>query len=171
MAHSPSPTPGGGFHGHSSHRRPSASPTSQYPLSKRDKKRNAIENRLKDIVTSFSNNREYHLRAQLNALTRDIHFITRVDSYQNKPLDDGADDLTTEIGSVTGSVDGDTRVPLGRFAAQFVDQVNEAMEERDTALTEVDVSHARAPSQSQSPCLHIHDRRQADRDCPPSATP
>jgi hypothetical protein len=149
MPHSPSPAPGGGFHGHSNHRRLSASPTSQYPLSKRDKKRNAIENRLKDIMTTFSTNREYHLRAQLNALTRDIHFITKVDSYQNKPLDDGADDLTTEIGSVTGSVDGDNRVPLGRYAGQFVEQVNDAMEERDATLTEVDVS-VRSPASTNS---------------------
>ena len=143
MAYSPSPGPSGFGANLLSARRPSATPPlSQQPLSKRDKRRIAIENRLKDISASFASNRDAHLRSQLNALSKDIVFINRADPYQNGILDDGLDDLGGGGSSIAaGAVDRDMRVPLGKHALQFVNDINDAMEERDAGLTNVHVSH------------------------------
>jgi hypothetical protein len=108
-----------------------------------------IDQRLKDIASSFTSNRDLHLRNQLNALSRDMQFITRTDPYANKLLDDQADQLSIE----QGLVDADTR-PLGSFAASFVDDVNDEMEIRDAGLTDIDVGrwlqqrHATIPNWS-----------------------
>jgi hypothetical protein len=129
----------------------SPTPPLTQPISKRDKRRTNIEQKFKDLVSNFSQNREAQLRAQLNALSRDMYFINQANPYQNKPLADFAGDLFIDIGALDNSVAGgqrgepsstnsDTRVPVGKFAAQYVEQINDAMEERDADLTEVDVS-------------------------------
>ena len=144
MAHSPSPGPSSMAAMNITNRRLSPSPPlTQQPLSKRDKKRGQIDNRVKELVAARHANRDTNLRAQLNALSRDIHYINRAELYQNQPLGDGPDDLMAEVASVTASGTGEpeiTKVPLGRNAAQFVEQVNNAMEERDASLTNVHVS-------------------------------
>ena len=69
--------------------------------------------------------------------------MNRAELYQNQPLGDGPDDLMAEVASVTASGSGEpeiTKVPLGENASQFVEQVNNAMEERDASLTNVHVS-------------------------------
>ena len=117
-------------------------PPNMAPLSKRDKKRSAIENRLKEISTNFTMNRDVNLRNQLNALSRDILYINQADPYQDKPLDDSPDDLSFDMSGAppSASVDGDSRAPLGKHAVQFVNDVNDAMEERDANLTKTHVS-------------------------------
>ena len=85
-------------------------------------------------------------RAQLNALSRDIHYMTRADLYQNQPLGDSPDDLIAEVASAaaSGSMEPEiARLPLGKNAAAFVNEVNDAMEERDANLTNVHVSQMR----------------------------
>ena len=143
MAHSPSPGPSGMAAMNIANRRLSPSPPlTQQPLSKRDKKRGQIDNRVKELVAARHANRDANLRAQLNALSRDIHYINRAELYQNQPLGDGPDDLMAEVASVTASGTGEpeiTKVPLGRNAAQFAEQINNAMEERDASLTNVHV--------------------------------
>ena len=138
MAYSPTPA---------HHRNRSTTP----PLfSKRDKRRNAIEARIKEMNTSFTNHREAHSRAQLNAVSRDINYINRADPYDTKPLEDypddaGADGIVYGGESSNGMLRGglsetDTRPSIGKYAAKFVDSVNDSMELRDTELTEVVVS-------------------------------
>ena len=128
----------------STNRRRSPSPAhTQQPLSKRDKKRSQIENRAKELLATRNANRDSNLRAQLNALSRDIQYINRADLYQNQPLGDAPDDLMAEVASIPASGSGEpeiTKVPLGKNAAQFVDDINDAMEERDASLTSVHVS-------------------------------
>lgn len=144
MAHSPSPGPSTMANLGATNRRLSPSPPlPQLPLSKRDKKRSQIENKVKELLAARHANRDANLRAQLNALSRDIHYINRADLYQNQPLGDGPDDLMAEVASVAAFGTGEaeiTKVPLGKNAAQFVDMVNDAMEERDASLTNVNVS-------------------------------
>ncbi|MCJ1354138.1 MAG: hypothetical protein MMC33_004125 [Icmadophila ericetorum] len=130
--------------------RHSATPPPSQPISKRDKRRNATMERLNDINLTFTMNREAHSRAQLNSLTRDMNYISRVDLYQPKLLDDTADEIygATEAtiaetsrlglrsGTINGSlVDGEARAGTGKWAAIFTQQVNDAMEERDAQLT------------------------------------
>ena len=143
MVHSPSPGVSAMVTMGTSTRRLSPSPSlPQQPLSKRDKKRSQIDNKVKEIEAARHANRDATLRAKLNALSRDIHYINRADLYQNQPLGDWPDDMMTEVASAAASSAGDpeiTKVPLGKNAAQFVDQVNDAMEERDASLTNVHV--------------------------------
>ena len=143
MAHSPSPGPSTMANLGIVARRLSPSPTLPQPLSKRDKKRSQIESRAKELQAARQANRDSTLRAQLTALSRDIHYINRADLYQNQLLGDGPDDLVAEVASVAASGSGEpeiTKAPLGKNAAQFVDRVNDAMEERDASLTSVHVS-------------------------------
>lgn len=140
MAYSPTPAP-------APLRNRSATPPL---LSKRDKRRNAMEARIKEMNMSFINHREAHSRTQLNALSRDINYINRADPYDTKPLEDYPDDACTEGSgyggeSSTGLLRGgisevDGRPSPGKWAANFVDSVNDTMELRDTELTEVIVS-------------------------------
>jgi hypothetical protein len=142
MAYSPTPGP-------SNHlRRQSATP----PLmTKRDKRRNAMEARIKEMNTTFTSHREAYSRAQLNSILRDINYITHADPYDLKPLEDYPDDLGNELpsygaeqtisrGGTVGHSEADARTALGKWAATFVDSVNDAMELRDTEVTEVMVS-------------------------------
>lgn len=135
----------------------SGSPTlGQQPLSKRDKKRQAVENRISNIAESFAQNRDGHSRTQLSAITSDILFIIRSNAYANKPLDDTADEPFSDnasLPSAAGSIDGEVSrtLPLGKFGQRFVDNVNDAMEERDARVTEVDVCYATQPSPDKSP--------------------
>lgn len=106
--------------------------------------------------TSFTNHREAFSRGQLNALSRDINYINRADPYDIKPLEDFPDDAGAEgtgHGGENSSVilrgglsEAEGRPSLGKWAAKFVDGVNDTMELRDTELTEVVVSrHLRSP--------------------------
>ncbi|MCJ1244813.1 hypothetical protein MMC30_002013 [Trapelia coarctata] len=115
-------------------------------LSKRDKRRNAIEARIKEMNTSFTNHREAYSRAQLNALSRDINYINRADPYDTKPLEDYPDDAGAEgtvnsgensNGLLRGQSETEARPLIGKWASKFVDSVNDSMELRDTELTEV----------------------------------
>ncbi|MCJ1398474.1 hypothetical protein MMC11_001674 [Xylographa trunciseda] len=140
MAYSPTPGP-------PQSRRLSPTPPL---LTKRDKRRNAIEQRMKDLDFSFMSRREPYSRAQLNMLSRDIAFINRADPYDTKPLEDYADDMGSEVavyggdstigglrGGGTSFSDAENRPPLGKYAARFVQDVNDTMERRDTELTEI----------------------------------
>ena len=140
MAYSPTPGP-------SQSRRLSPTPPL---LTKRDKRRNAIEQRMKDLELSFMSHREPHSRAQLNMLSRDIAFINRVDPYDTKPLEDYADDMGAQlvlyggdntVGGLRGGgislSDTESRPMLGKYASRFVQDVNDTMERRDTELTEI----------------------------------
>lgn len=141
MAHSPSPAPGVFPSGSHISRRLSAS--SPPALSKRDKKRQGTEQRLKDIVSHFSNERDIHSRYQLNGILRDMVYIARADPYQNAPLDDSAADMAAEYTSALGpgASEVESNPHLGKYALEFVTVVNDAMEERDARITEVEVSN------------------------------
>jgi hypothetical protein len=118
-------------------------PLTQQPLSKRDKKRSQIENRVKDIAAGLTAHRDVNLRTQLNALSRDMLYINRAELYAAKRLDDQAEDLVTEIPNINamGSLEPETaRLPLGSNAARFVEQVNCAMDERDANIANLHVS-------------------------------
>ena len=104
---------------------------------------------MKDLDFSFMSHREPYSRVQLNMLSRDIAFINLANPYDAKPLEDYADDMGAElalygadstIGMLRGGgnlSDAESRPPLGKHAARFVQDVNDTMERRDTELTEI----------------------------------
>ncbi|CAI6324832.1 unnamed protein product [Periconia digitata] len=136
MARNRSPSPAENFPlGHSA-----TSPQPQ--VSKRDKRRNMLADKLTEMMTSFSDNRDSHYRAQLAALQADINLILKADPYKNKPLEDGGEEASELITHVMGntvpaapSAGTDYVAQCGKHYARFVDAVNDAMEERDFNLT------------------------------------
>ncbi|KAL9027810.1 MAG: hypothetical protein Q9196_003720 [Gyalolechia fulgens] len=122
------------------------------PLSKRDKRRNAMMDRLQDISINFAENREYHYRRQLQTLQRDVNIITHAEPYQNQPLDellsDVDEDHTTaaagmrggQYGSMNGNREGQPRA--GKWARRFIEEVNNAMEDRDAQLSLIMERHS-----------------------------
>jgi hypothetical protein len=136
MAQNRSPSPADHFPlGHSA-----TSPQPQ--VSKRDKRRNMLADKLSEMMASFSDNRDNHYRAQLAALQADINLILKADPYANEPLADGGEEAAELITQVMGSAvpaapsaTADYVAQCGKHYARFVDAVNDAMEERDYNLT------------------------------------
>lgn len=117
------------------------------PVSKKDKRRNLITDRFSEIISSFNQNRDQHYRAQLQAVQVDMNLIMRADPYARAPLDDTGDEIAEEINLLTGgsvptvpSAQGDYAALVGKTYAKFVEDVNNAMEERDMSLTILHVS-------------------------------
>ncbi|KAL9578146.1 MAG: hypothetical protein Q9212_005902 [Teloschistes hypoglaucus] len=97
------------------------------PLTKREKRKNAMAERLRDISTNFAENREYHYRRQLQALQRDLSFITHAEPYRDQPLEEILDDFGPDGGN-------DAQPRAGKWARKFIEEVNNAMEDRDAQL-------------------------------------
>ncbi|KAK3210084.1 hypothetical protein GRF29_44g1622686 [Pseudopithomyces chartarum] len=135
MARNRSPSPDSMALGHGA-----GSP--QPHVSKRDKRRNMLAEKLSEMMASFSDNRDSHYRAQLAALQADISLILKADPYTNKPLDDGGDEAAELITSIMGnnvpsapSAGTDYVAQCGKYYGRFVDAVNDAIEDRDRDLT------------------------------------
>lgn len=142
MARNQSPSPADNFSlGHSA--------TSPQPVSKRDKRRNMLADKVGEMVANFSDNRDSHYRAQLSALQADISLILKADPFANKPLDDSGEEAKDLIAQIMGnnvpsapSAGTDYIAQVGKYYASFVDAVNDALEERDVNLTNLWVIHA-----------------------------
>ncbi len=165
MAYSPSPHIAGLAVASNSSRfnHHSPSPPLQQPLSKRDKKRNVMESRLAEISTSFAENRDHLYRKQLQVLQADMNYIQAARLYDNMPLDEIGDEgleetNTSAAASTAGSLrnahqaylNGHTRleVPLktGPQTAEFIQEINDAIEQRDADLTTIVVCDKLSPS-------------------------
>ncbi|KAL8784779.1 MAG: hypothetical protein Q9213_003759 [Squamulea squamosa] len=114
-------------------------------LSKRDKRRNAMIERLRDIEEKFASNKDFYYRQQLQALQRDASIITYAEPYRNQPLDE-LDELLDADENVhingnrsnhhTGVMGNGERQPrAGKWARGFIERVNNAMEDRDIQLS------------------------------------
>lgn len=100
--------------------------------------------RYKDICNNFAENREHHYRQQLKAIQRDVALIANADPYQDKPLDELLDDFdedgTTTIAGLRGGHyssmnEHNERQPrAGKYARRFIEETNNAMEDRDAQL-------------------------------------
>ncbi|KAF2493435.1 hypothetical protein BU16DRAFT_619763 [Lophium mytilinum] len=136
MARNRSISPADGFPlGHSA-----TSPQPQ--VSKRDKRRNMLSDKLQEMVASFADNRDTHYKAQLAAVQADMNLIMRADPYANKPLEDSGEEAAELIQTILGnhtrpapSAETDYVAQVGSYYSRFVEAVNDAMEERDYNLT------------------------------------
>lgn len=117
-----------------------------------------MENRLAEISSSFAENRDHLYRKQLQALQADMNYIQAARLYDNVPLDDIEDESPEETNpsaaaSTAGSLrnahqahlNGHTRLELpyktGPQTAAFIQEINDAMEQRDADLTTVVYRH------------------------------
>lgn len=156
MAYSPSPqispTVASGSAPHIS--RLSATPPPQQ-LSKRDKRRNALSERLSDLTNQFTRNRDAHFRKQLQSLQIDMNLIMRADPYKEHPLEDHPDEIADLIAATVGAnihggghgghrrAENDAAPYAGKWYQKFVEEINDAQENRDAQLTLLEVSRAR----------------------------
>jgi len=125
----------------------SPSPQPQ-PMTKRDKRRNNIAERLQEMISTFSQDTHQHYRAQLQAIQVDMTLVLRADNYENRPLDDSPQAIEELITSLTGG-----NVPAGDKAAkddfmamagkryyEYCQEINRAQEQRDADLTALKVN-------------------------------
>lgn len=101
-----------------------------------------LADKLSDMIASFSEHRDAHYRAQAAAIQADMSLIMKADPYANKPLEDSGSEAVELSNALTGghtptvpSAPGDYTAQLGRYYSQFVDSVNDALEDRDIGLT------------------------------------
>ncbi|KAL7268116.1 hypothetical protein RUND412_009275 [Rhizina undulata] len=155
---SPTPHPA-----HSSH--PSHQATA--PQSKRDKRRHALSEKLTTLTTSFHSPsnprpRDLHYRAQLASLQADMQLITKCDVSGRgmRLLDDAGETIQKEVdetlkamgvGDLVSTASGKGKEEAaglaGRWYREFVEEVNDAIEDRDAQLTILWNAH-RSKSQS-----------------------
>lgn len=159
MAHSPT-LPSAtlpGFAGPSNTRyrpdRLSVSPQPLQHISKREKRRIAMSDRLADLSTTFAENRDAIYRKQLQVFQADIHYINSAALYSNKCLEEYGDEQTQDGNvSAAASIHGGLRtiqqaqsngasatLKTGRHTASFIEDVNDAMEQRDADLLTIAV--------------------------------
>jgi len=153
MAYSPSPQPGAlGNVGGNLHRS-SVTPPLPRVISKQDKRRNLLSERLNAIGVHFARDRDSFYRTQLQSLQLAINYINNTDLYKSEPLNDNPNDVFEELSAAVadnaqrvaqaGARVNMHEVPAGsdmRVAA-FIKEINDAMETRDANLTAIAVSY------------------------------
>ena len=127
-------------------------PLPHQALSKRDKKRNALSERLHDISANFAQNRDSHYRAQLHSLQLAMNFINNSEPYNDRPLNDNPNVIFEQLrAAVTDNAQRDAQaaarlnmleVPAGteKWAAAYVQEINDHLETRDATLAAIAVS-------------------------------
>lgn len=148
MAYSPAPASPGPHNGgpaapNSLHSRGrSTSPPTSVPLSKRDKRRSALQERLQDLTASFSQNRDTQFRQQLHALQCDMTLINNADLYAPGPLPDSADDIAKLIENTMGGGKFAKEMAslAGMWYSRFVQEVNQVKADKDADLAMLAVS-------------------------------
>lgn len=108
-------------------------------LSKRDKRRTLLADRLEEITRHFSQNRDIHYREQLQALQIDMNLIMEADAHGKEPLPsspEAVEALVEEnIKAVRKTLGAIPPPRAGKIYAAFAKEINDAIEERDSALT------------------------------------
>lgn len=120
----------------------STSPPTSMPLSKRDKRRSALQERLHDLTASFSQNRDTQFRQQLHALQCDMTLINNADPYNPGPLPDSADEIAHLIENTVGGGKFAKEMAslAGMWYSRFVQEVNQVKADRDADLAMLVVS-------------------------------
>ncbi|PYH87740.1 deacetylase complex subunit Sds3 [Aspergillus ellipticus CBS 707.79] len=114
----------------------STSPPTSVPLSKRDKRRSALQERLHDLTASFSQNRDTQFRQQLHALQCDMTLINNADPYEPGPLPDSADDIAKLIENTVGGGKFAKEMAslAGMWYSRFVQEINQVKTDKDADL-------------------------------------
>jgi hypothetical protein len=127
----------------------SGTPPAQ-PLSKRDKRRTQLLDRLQEITQQFTNNKDQYYRQQLQAIQIDTGLILHADPYRDDPLNDFGEEIQEMVHKASSSnpqtmmavINGDIGAIAGKIYSEFANDINDAMEYRDAALTMHQVSSA-----------------------------
>jgi hypothetical protein len=120
----------------------SGTPPAQ-PLSKRDKRRTQLLDRLQEITQQFTNHKDQYYRQQLQAIQVDTALVLYADPYRDEPLNDFGEEIQEMVHRASSSnsqtmlavLHGDIAQIAGKIYSEFANDVNDAMEYRDAALT------------------------------------
>jgi len=118
------------------------------PLSKRDKRRTALIDRLNDITMQFSANKDQYYREQLGVVQQDIALILHAVPYVEDPTKESTVELLQVIHKLTRGdpralqalKEGDIQGIGGKIYHEFQDEIQDAMERRDASLSAYAVS-------------------------------
>ena len=105
--------------------------------SKRDKRRTALQERLQELTSQFSNNRDIQFRQQLHALQCDMTLINNADPYVMGPLPDSAESIASLIEETIGGGSKFAKEMAGlagSWYSKFVQEINMIKEKRDAEL-------------------------------------
>ncbi|CZR58140.1 related to nif-specific regulatory protein [Phialocephala subalpina] len=127
--------------GHRVDRQQSISPLPQQQLSKRDKRRTQLQDRLNDMNAGFSANRDRHYRNQLQSIQVDINLITNADPHGSHVLKDSPEDIDNLVKEemrrmMMKSMGEEPPLRAGKIYADFAKEINDAIEEKDAMLSQ-----------------------------------
>ncbi|KAI1339910.1 Sds3-like-domain-containing protein [Xylariaceae sp. FL0016] len=117
-----------------------ASRPSPPPQSKRDKKRQAVTDRLFNLEEQFSRDKDRHYREELQKIQVDINLVGRVDPYADRPLDE-IDRVNREMSQATnganaGNLQSRSLLEMaGPNFQEWTHQVEDLLETRDFDMT------------------------------------
>ena len=108
-------------------------------MSKRDRKRNQQIAQLQNLSNDFKENRSTHFHKQVVALQHDMNLITQADPYNPEPLDDSPTAIAELVETAAEGTQFQPEMSslCGRWYSEFVQEVNDAKEERDIELTQL----------------------------------
>lgn len=117
----------------------SPQPQYQQQISKRDKKRTVLAQRLEEITSDFAANRDQNYRSQLQALQVDMHLIMEANPHDSKYLPNSRAEIDKLVlaNLSKSNIKSAGQYPpprAGRIYADFAKEINDAMEERDACL-------------------------------------
>jgi hypothetical protein len=104
----------------------------------------AILSSVADMASQFSSNLRSHYEAQANALQVDINLITRANPYANKPLGDKPAEVDKLVYGMMktptlAAAEDDFVASAGKRYSEFVQNINNAMEDKDSNITRLAV--------------------------------
>lgn len=115
------------------------------PPSKRDKKRQNLNDRLAVLQDKFSRDKDKHYRDELHKIQIDVNLVGRVDPYADRPLDvidreyrDIQQSANAQSNATTSSNGSPKRSLLemaGPTFGEWVHQVEDLVEHRDYDMT------------------------------------
>lgn len=109
------------------------------PQSKRDKKRQVVNDRLAVLADKFSRDKDKHYRDELQKIQIDINLVGRVDPYADRPLDAIDREYREMQQPVSTSSNGSPKRSLLEMAgptfSEWVHQVEDLVEHRDFEMT------------------------------------
>lgn len=121
---------------------------SPQPQSKRDKKRQALNDRLNALSEQFSREKDRHYREELQKIQVDVNLVSRVDPYADRPLDEI--DRERRGGELSQAPNGANSNPAtshrtllemaGPTFQEWIREVEDILETRDYDMTAQKVS-------------------------------
>ncbi|KAI1631002.1 Sds3-like-domain-containing protein [Biscogniauxia mediterranea] len=112
---------------------------SPQPQSKRDKKRQVLNDRLSILAEQFSRDKDRHYREELQKIQVDVNLVGRVDPYADRPLDE-IDREYRELSQATNGGNNNTNnrsllEMAGPTFQEWIHQVEDLVENRDYEMT------------------------------------